>query len=56
MYRSLKKDQIYTGEITEKKSRFLSYLAFAGSEEEALSFIDSIRKSIMTQGITAAPM
>ena len=44
MYRSLKKDQIYTGEITEKKSRFLSYLAFAGSEEEALSFIDSIRK------------
>lgn len=44
MYRSLKKDQIYTGEITEKKSRFLSYLTFAGSEEEALSFIDSIRK------------
>ncbi|MBQ6966615.1 MAG: YigZ family protein [Lachnospiraceae bacterium] len=44
MYRSLKKDQIYTGEITEKKSRFLSYMTFAGSEEEALIFIDSIRK------------
>lgn len=32
------------GEIVEKKSRFLASLAPVGSEEEALAFIDSVRR------------
>ena len=33
-----------TGEIIEKKSRFIANVAPASSEEEAVAFIDSIRK------------
>lgn len=33
-----------TGEIVEKKSRFIANVAPASSEEEAVAFIDSIRK------------
>ena len=32
------------GELVEKKSRFIATTALAESEEEALSFIESIRK------------
>lgn len=32
------------GEIVEKKSRFIAYIAPAESEEEAVAFIESIRK------------
>ncbi len=43
-YRAVTENRIYTGEITEKKSRFISYLSFASSEEEAVAFVDTIRK------------
>lgn len=33
-----------TGEIVEKKSRFIAHVAHVESEEEALAFIESIRK------------
>ena len=44
---SVKYREIYRGgeaEITEKKSRFIASAAFVRTEEEALDFIESIRK------------
>ena len=38
-----------TGIYEEKKSRFIAYVAPASSEEEAVSFIDSIKKKEVIQ-------
>ncbi len=43
-YRTVKKGKVYTGEITEKKSRFIGSLIFTENETEALDFLDSVRK------------
>ncbi|MCR5024882.1 MAG: YigZ family protein [Lachnospiraceae bacterium] len=43
-YRTVKKDMVYSGEITEKKSRFIGYIKHVESEEEAVEFLNSIRK------------
>ncbi|MBQ9550598.1 MAG: YigZ family protein [Lachnospiraceae bacterium] len=43
-YLTVKENSIYTGGITEKKSRFIAYLSHAASAEEAMSFLSSIRK------------
>ncbi len=43
-YLTVKENKIYTGEITEKKSRFISFLSFVSSEEEASAFLSSIKK------------
>ena len=43
-YRTLKENSIFTGEITEKKSRFIAYLSHVSSPEEAVSFLNSIKK------------
>ncbi|MCR4591015.1 MAG: YigZ family protein [Lachnospiraceae bacterium] len=43
-YKTVKPDRVYTGKITEKKSTFIAYLSYASSEEEALSFLTSIKK------------
>lgn len=43
-YRTVKKDMVYSGEITEKKSRFIGYIKHVESEEEAAEFLNSIRK------------
>ena len=39
-----KEKQIFTGEIIEKKSRFIASIRKVESEEEAASFIEEIRK------------
>ncbi|MCD8381094.1 MAG: YigZ family protein [Lachnospiraceae bacterium] len=36
--------QIYTGEIVEKKSRFIASIRAVESEEEAVAFIEQVRK------------
>ena len=33
-----------TAEITEKKSRFIAYIAYAATEEDALNFVSQIKK------------
>ena len=38
------KDSIYSGEIVEKKSRFIGYIKKVESEEEAVEFINQIKK------------
>ncbi len=43
-YRTVKKDMVYSGEITEKKSRFIGYLKHVESEDEASAFLTEIRK------------
>ncbi len=43
-YKTIEKGRIFTGEITEKKSRFIGYLSGADNEEEALEFLNSIKK------------
>lgn len=43
-YRTIREGRIFTGEITEKKSRFLSCLSFIHNEEEAASFLNSVKK------------
>jgi len=43
-YRTLKENTVYTGEITEKKSRFIAYLSHASSTGEAMGFLSSIKK------------
>ena len=43
-YRTVKKDMVYSGEITEKKSRFIGYIKRVESEDEAASFLNEIRK------------
>ena len=43
-YRTLIENTVYTGEITEKKSRFIAYLSQVSSPEEAVSFLTSIKK------------
>ena len=43
-YRTLIENTVYTGEITEKKSRFIAYLSHVSSPEEAVSFLNSIKK------------
>lgn len=40
-------------EIVLSKSRFIAYVNRAESEEEAIEFINSIKKSIRMQPITA---
>ena len=40
------------GEIVEKKSRFIAHVAHVESEEEALAFVEKIKKNIGMQGIT----
>ncbi len=43
-YKTVKENKVYTGEITEKKSRFIAYLSHVSSEEEAGAFLSSIKK------------
>ena len=43
-YRTIKKDKVYTGEIVEKKSRFIAALFHVDSEAAAAEFLASIRK------------
>lgn len=40
-----------TCEITEKKSRFIAYLAYVTTEEDAQSFVAQTKKSTMTRAI-----
>ena len=42
-----------TAEIVEKKSRFIANLEHVESEEEALAYIETIRKNIGMQDIIA---
>ncbi len=41
-----------SGELVEKKSRFIADLCPVSSEEEALDFIEEIRKNTGMQGTT----
>ena len=43
-YLTVRENKIYTGEIVEKKSRFIAYLSFVSSGEEAAAFLSSIKK------------
>lgn len=43
-------------EIVISKSRFLTYIERAETEEDAISFIDRIKKCITTQHIIAQPI
>ncbi len=43
-FKTVKKGRIYTGEIQEKKSRFISCLSCIKSEGEATEFLESVRK------------
>lgn len=43
-------------EIVISKSRFLTYIERAETEEDAISFIDRIKKCIIMQHITAQPI
>ncbi len=43
-YLTVKENCIFTGEVTEKKSRFIAYLSHVSSPEEAVSFLNSIKK------------
>lgn len=44
LYTNSDKVQTYTGEIVEKKSRFIAYIRKVESEAEAAAFIEEIRK------------
>lgn len=44
-----------SGEITEKKSRFIADLTPVSTEEEALAFIESVRKNTGMRVTTALP-
>ncbi|MCR5627659.1 MAG: YigZ family protein [Lachnospiraceae bacterium] len=43
-YRTIEKDRIYTGEYTEKKSRFIGELIYAETEERVKEYIASVKK------------
>ena len=43
-YRTIRENKVYTGEIQEKKSRFIAYLSYASSPEDAVSFLNGIKK------------
>ncbi len=45
-----------SGEITEKKSRFIATLCPVSSEEEALAFIGQLKKNTGMPSTTAMPM
>ena len=44
------------GELTEKKSRFIANTRPVESEEEAIAFIEEMRKNTGMPDITALPM
>ena len=43
-------------EIVEKKSRFIANMAMVNSEEEALEFIEKVKKNTMMPDITVMPI
>ena len=44
------------GEITEKKSRFIATVRPVESEDEAVSFINEMKKNTGMQGTTVVPL